>query len=258
MGRAKVAENISVCRSSARGSPERVTILRICGSKPMSSIRSASSSTRKRQRESETRPRLRKSSSRPGVATRISAPAARASSCGRAVAPPYAHVLQCKAPEGGGGASKVNLAHSSSIWMASSRVGASTRADGIAGVPSERTLASSVLERRRPSPGRACLARVPVPAAPAATLAMRGSRKAVVLPLPVCAHAMTSWPLSARGTVCFWIGVGDRYRMRSGLSRLSAAHAGMELRSSSKLCIEGTAASLSPAPRRFTGMASYV
>ena len=58
--------------------------------------------------------------------------------------------------------------------------------------------------------------------------------------------------------MCFWIGVGVRYRMRSAPSRLSAAHAGMELRSSSKLCIEGTAASLSPAPRRFTGMASYV
>ena len=47
----------------------------------------------------------------PGVATSISAPPARTSSCGRAVAPPYAHALQCAAPEGGRGASNVSFAH---------------------------------------------------------------------------------------------------------------------------------------------------
>ena len=44
--RGKVAENIIVCRSSRAGMSARSTMLRICGSKPMSSIRSASSSTR--------------------------------------------------------------------------------------------------------------------------------------------------------------------------------------------------------------------
>jgi len=50
------------------------TIFLICGSKPMSSMRSASSSTRYVQRRRLVFPASRKSSSRPGVAIQISAP----------------------------------------------------------------------------------------------------------------------------------------------------------------------------------------
>ena len=66
------------------------------------------------------------------------------------VAPPYAHAHQCRAPDGGGGASKVSLAHSRSICRASSRVGASTRADGRAGVPRARNRPSAALDSRKP------------------------------------------------------------------------------------------------------------
>jgi len=51
------------------------TIFLICGSKPMSSMRSASSSTRYVHRRRFVLPASRKSRSRPGVAMQISAPA---------------------------------------------------------------------------------------------------------------------------------------------------------------------------------------
>mmetsp|Transcript_10360 Transcript_10360/g.11822 ORF Transcript_10360/g.11822 Transcript_10360/m.11822 type:complete len:217 (-) Transcript_10360:921-1571(-) len=84
----KVAENRSVCRSARWGMLLCSTILRNCGSNPISSIRSASSNTRNLHFSNDTRSRSKKSTSRPGVATRISTPLANASNCGRAVAPP--------------------------------------------------------------------------------------------------------------------------------------------------------------------------
>mmetsp|Transcript_63875 Transcript_63875/g.169711 ORF Transcript_63875/g.169711 Transcript_63875/m.169711 type:complete len:243 (+) Transcript_63875:819-1547(+) len=83
-----VAENIKVRRSLAAGMSRRCTNCRICGSKPMSNIRSASSRTRCSQRRNCTRPRSTKSVRRPGVATAMSHPRARSASCCRACAPP--------------------------------------------------------------------------------------------------------------------------------------------------------------------------
>ena len=54
---------------------------RTCGSKPMSSMRSASSSARKRQLLRLTRARSIRSLSRPGVATRMSHPRSISRSC---------------------------------------------------------------------------------------------------------------------------------------------------------------------------------
>mmetsp|Transcript_17845 Transcript_17845/g.46606 ORF Transcript_17845/g.46606 Transcript_17845/m.46606 type:complete len:204 (-) Transcript_17845:642-1253(-) len=74
IGSGNVAENISVFRESASGRSNWSQIRRICGSNPISSIRSASSSTRKRTFASEMMSRPRKSVSRPGVATKMSTP----------------------------------------------------------------------------------------------------------------------------------------------------------------------------------------
>src|SRR5690625_5457123 len=38
-----------------------------------------------------------------------------------------------------------------------------------------------------------------------------GRTKAAVLPVPVCAHPMTSRPVVATGMACAWIGVGEVY-----------------------------------------------
>mmetsp|Transcript_79061 Transcript_79061/g.226070 ORF Transcript_79061/g.226070 Transcript_79061/m.226070 type:complete len:242 (-) Transcript_79061:94-819(-) len=78
----KVAENSSVCRCSRGGRSRCSTMRRSSGSNPMSSMRSASSSTRNSHLASESRggERCSRSASRPGVATTISTPAARAAS----------------------------------------------------------------------------------------------------------------------------------------------------------------------------------
>ena len=145
----------------------------------------ASSSTRNLHSSSESTPRSIKSVSRPGVATTIETPPASFSSCGPAFAPPYSAEHQRRAPPGGGGASHVSLAHSSSICDASSRVGARMSAAGRAGCGPSRSAASP--------------ASAPTSAA-ATTSAISGSRNATVLPEPVCAVAITSWPASASGT----------------------------------------------------------
>ena len=87
----QVAVYIRVCLVRGISS----TIFRICGSKPMSSIRSASSST-----SNETWWRLiffisRISLRRPGVATTISAPRSSSLSWGPFEAPPYRHWEKC-------------------------------------------------------------------------------------------------------------------------------------------------------------------
>mmetsp|Transcript_109785 Transcript_109785/g.319363 ORF Transcript_109785/g.319363 Transcript_109785/m.319363 type:complete len:211 (-) Transcript_109785:567-1199(-) len=82
-----VAENIMVWRPSC-GMSARSTILRICGSKPMSSMRSASSSTRKVHCERVTRSRPIISSRRPGVATSTSHPRSSSRICSPKGEPP--------------------------------------------------------------------------------------------------------------------------------------------------------------------------
>ena len=82
----------------------------------------------------------------------------------------------------------VSFCASSSICEASSRVGAMTTARGLA-EPSEPTV---------DAPEAAVLA----------SAVQTGTRKAAVLPLPVCAQHIRSLPASASGTACFWIGVG--------------------------------------------------
>ena len=133
-----VAENISVCRppppsatAPDAGIPSCWTIRRICGSKPMSSMRSASSSTRNLILVSEILPRSIRSHSRPGVATRSAQPRSSAAICGRISAPPYTTT-------GVIGVDAQNFCASRTIWVASSRVGARMRQRG-----SERPMRSS-------------------------------------------------------------------------------------------------------------------
>mmetsp|Transcript_26506 Transcript_26506/g.61280 ORF Transcript_26506/g.61280 Transcript_26506/m.61280 type:complete len:211 (-) Transcript_26506:545-1177(-) len=82
--RGHVAVKKSVCR--CRGTFAR--ILRICGSKPMSSMRSASSRHRYVTRFRFVSPWSRKSMSRPGVAMTISTPSLRSSIWARLGTPP--------------------------------------------------------------------------------------------------------------------------------------------------------------------------
>jgi hypothetical protein len=91
---------------------------------------------------------------------------------------------------------------------------------------------------------------------------MTGSRNATVLPLPVCAHAMTSCPRRASGIVCFWMGVGTVYFMRLCPVKLRAAKGGRSGPNEPKSVREGTAVSvtapaLPPPPERVTGICSY-
>ena len=71
---AKVAENMRVCLWSFLGMLGLATHRRTSGMKPMSSILSASSSTRNWRPLKVTWPRSAKSRSRPGVATRMWTP----------------------------------------------------------------------------------------------------------------------------------------------------------------------------------------
>ena len=89
-------------------------------------------------------------------------------------------------------------------------MGARTSADGRAGVPSALTAASSAALSRPLTPFApgapparprgAAMGSSPRLGGAAATLATSGSRKATVLPEPVCAHAMRSHEVRARGT----------------------------------------------------------
>mmetsp|Transcript_17624 Transcript_17624/g.50475 ORF Transcript_17624/g.50475 Transcript_17624/m.50475 type:complete len:226 (-) Transcript_17624:868-1545(-) len=85
---AKVAENSRVWRRSLGGMSDCWTMRRIWGSKPMSSMRSPSSRTRKVTAAMETTPRSMKSLRRPGVATTMSHPKARSRTCFFWSAPP--------------------------------------------------------------------------------------------------------------------------------------------------------------------------
>mmetsp|Transcript_67998 Transcript_67998/g.191644 ORF Transcript_67998/g.191644 Transcript_67998/m.191644 type:complete len:268 (+) Transcript_67998:287-1090(+) len=129
ISRGKVAENISVARPSCdEGMSCRSTMSRIWGSKPMSSIRSASSSTRCATSDRLTTPRLRKSVRRPGVAIMMSEPRASSLSCGFASTPPYTSDVRIFDL-------KESFRASRKICEQSSRVGARTTALGQAGAP---------------------------------------------------------------------------------------------------------------------------
>ena len=112
----QVALHMSVCLSGRM----RSTILRICGSKPMSNILSASSRTRYVHRRRLILPVSRKSISLPGVAIQMSIPSWRARICGPLGAPPYTQVLVTRQ-------ARPNV--STTVWTcwASSLVGANTR-----------------------------------------------------------------------------------------------------------------------------------
>mmetsp|Transcript_24077 Transcript_24077/g.71596 ORF Transcript_24077/g.71596 Transcript_24077/m.71596 type:complete len:428 (+) Transcript_24077:1204-2487(+) len=171
-----VAENMKVCRPPSAG--KWSTISRSCGSKPMSSMRSASSRTRCRTFFVRIVWSRSMSFSRPGVPTTKSSfpPSISTSrSCRYFRMPPKTQVVrQPKAAARG-------LA-SSWICCASSRVGASTNARG-------------------PRVDRSALRA-------AAASQRRGSRKPSVFPDPVCAIATTSRPASVSGSDCAWIGLG--------------------------------------------------
>mmetsp|Transcript_23107 Transcript_23107/g.53417 ORF Transcript_23107/g.53417 Transcript_23107/m.53417 type:complete len:257 (+) Transcript_23107:214-984(+) len=129
--RGKVAENIIVCLPPSgplHGMSARSTILRICGSKPMSSIRSASSITRCATLASETLPLSIRSTSRPGVATSSVHPLSRLLIWERISAPPYTTT-------GKTGERCTNFCDSRKICTASSRVGARMRQRGSAARP---------------------------------------------------------------------------------------------------------------------------
>mmetsp|Transcript_63352 Transcript_63352/g.196591 ORF Transcript_63352/g.196591 Transcript_63352/m.196591 type:complete len:233 (+) Transcript_63352:1118-1816(+) len=155
-------------------------ICRICGSKPMSSMRSASSSTRSCTAFRLTAFISMRSCKRPGVATSTCGFSRIAWACGPLGTPPKTASERTLA-------NLANLEHSASICVASSRVGASTRTGGLAA--EEPPLAP--------------------PAASVSAISLKaGSRKARVLPLPVLATATRSLPVTAAGQPCAWMGEG--------------------------------------------------
>ena len=167
MASVKVAENSRLWRSFG----VLPVISRMGSSKPMSNMRSASSSTSVR-----TLPRcstfLRSSSwMRPGVPTTTRGSCASSERiCGSSGRPPHSvRTLRLGRPT-------ASLRSCCATWSASSRVGHSTSAW-------VRTVAtSSRCSRPRPN--------------------------AAVLPLPVGACAMTSRPSRMAGRLCAWMGVG--------------------------------------------------
>ena len=170
MRASNVAENSSVCRCFGT----RPMIRFICGRKPMSSMRSASSSTRTSTASSLAWPASMWSSRRPGQATRMSTPRRRLSICGCMPAPPKMVVTFMRRW-------RPYSLRLSATCTASSRVGTSTRARGLRGP------LGWVSFDRRCSIGRP---------------------KAAVLPVPVWAAPSTSWPARTSGIACAWIGVG--------------------------------------------------
>ena len=134
----------------------------------MSSIRSASSSTSVRTWASDTAPRAIRSSSRPGVATTICARRA-ARICFSKPTPPYTAAIWRPRARTIGRAS-------STIWAASSRVGASTSAAGPAPLRGMRSAS--------------------------------GTANASVLPDPVGDLASTSRPASTSPITSRWIANG--------------------------------------------------
>ena len=165
-----VAEKSADCRRGC----SLATIFRTGWMKPMSSMRSASSSTTKRVSSSRTARSSMRSISRPGVATATSTPRASARTWALRDMPPSTSTVESRAPP-------AKARRCASICTASSRVGARISARQVPGAG------------RPPSPRMAC--RI-------------GSPKAAVLPVPVWATPKMSRPASCGGIACTWIGVG--------------------------------------------------
>mmetsp|Transcript_17298 Transcript_17298/g.60007 ORF Transcript_17298/g.60007 Transcript_17298/m.60007 type:complete len:255 (-) Transcript_17298:387-1151(-) len=197
----KVAENSSVCRrpvpdptwSTRRSLPPGSAFKTSASSssKPSSRRRSASSRMQTSMSSKCTECALEMwSTSRPGVATMMSGRSrSRASWRLTSFSPPTMRTVVIS------GANFESCLIICSHCAASSRVGANTRATGRAGVSRRFVSTSAARGFKAPT--------------------MRGTRNATVLPDPVCAHASTSWPAKARGTVCFWIGVAVEYAILS-------------------------------------------
>ena len=142
------------------------------GMKPMSSMRSASSTTMICTPVSISLPRSKWSSRRPGVAISTSTPRSMSLSWSLKLTPPIRSAIESlRCAE--------YFSNCSATWAASSRVGASTRLRGM---------------RAR--------------ARPLERWQSIGSTKAPVLPVPVWAMPSTSRPSSACGIAWTWIGVG--------------------------------------------------
>ncbi len=170
MPSSSVAEKSIRCPRGGVASRSR----RTCGRKPRSAMWSASSTTVTSTASSEAWPWRIRSSSRPGHATRTSTPRRSAATWGFCPTPPNT-VREVRPRTASSGAI------ASSIWVASSRVGARTSARGRRGdlvVP---------LRESRVSSGRA---------------------NAIVLPEPVRPRPRTSRPARESGSVAAWIGVG--------------------------------------------------
>ena len=140
----------------------------------MSSMWSASSSTRNLTVARLTSPRCMRSMRRPGVATRMSMPRASVAIWRLIDWPPTTVAILS-------GVALATGRRLSAIWFTSSRVGASTSAftDFGAGRPGLSISRCSI-----------------------------GRPKASVLPVPVWARPRMSWPARARGMDWVWMGVG--------------------------------------------------
>ena len=143
--------------------------------KPMSSMRSPSSSTSHLVSASTRSPSRTRSVNRPGVAIRMSTPGATFFTWLKRETPPSTSAVETCAPL----ASSLIM---SSICTASSRVGARIRARAVFG--------------RRLVPSAMILDRI-------------GNAKAAVLPEPVWAIPKMSRPSSCGGIACVWIGLGS-------------------------------------------------
>ena len=162
-----VAEKNSVCFLAGVS----LKIRSRSGMKPISSMRSASSTTMICTPVIRSLPRSKWSSRRPGVAISTSTP--RSSFCSWSLneTPPISSAHESFWP-------LAYFSKEAETWSASSRVGAITRARGI-----------RALER------------------PAASRSIAGRVKAAVLPVPVWAMPSTSSPCKATGMASAWIGV---------------------------------------------------
>src|SRR5580700_2895088 len=163
-----VAEKNNVWRAAGMVAMMRLMV----GRKPISSMRSASSSTRMRTPPRAMSPRLRKSYNLPGVAITTCTPLRMDCNCDPSPTPPITTVARTVLPA-------AILTKVSWICRASSRVGLSMTA------------------------------RTPERAGSLASRWMMGRTNASVLPVPVCAVATTSRPASAGSMAWDWTGVGS-------------------------------------------------
>ena len=170
IGGARVAEKNNDWRRFVSIATMRCTSRR----KPISNIRSTSSRTKNSTSDRSMKRWFTRSSKRPGQATSTSTPSRIAWTCGRWPTPPKTSAWRIR----------MWLPYVSRLlptWVASSRVGVSTRTRAVFG------------RIRRGS--RCSASRI-------------GSENAAVLPVPVCAQPSKSRPCNSRGIAWAWIGEG--------------------------------------------------